>query len=297
MAARLAEAGHQIWLLDHRPERARFLQAHGLSLHDTQGQRFIPIRATADPARIRLVPLVMLCVKSAAAEGAVRAILPILGSDSLLIAFQNGITHHAPLTDLLPLWGVGVTAQGAHLLGPGAVRHGGFGPTVLGFLDGGDVLARQRLQGAADLLTEAGLATTLSPDILSVAWNKLIVNAGINALTALEDCANGELLVRPAALATLQAAVREAAQVAKATGIQVAADPVQLTIDVCRQTAANISSMLQDIRQRQPTEVEAINGAIVRQAAVCGVSVPTNLALLARVKGLEAGWKVGPTTP
>ena len=252
------------------------------------------MRATADPAQVGLVSLAFLCVKSEAAECAARNIFPILGADSLLVALQNGITHHRLLTDILPVWALGITAQGANLLGPGVVRHGGSGPTYLGFLADVDELAIHRLQEAIDLMNCADIATTFSSDILAVAWNKLIVNAGINALTALENCTNGELLSRPAATATLKAAVLEAATVGLACGISIASDPVAMTVAVCRDTAENISSMLQDIRKRRHTEIEAINGAIVRQAAVLGISVPTNQALVTGVKALEAKIKLTP---
>ncbi len=245
------------------------------------------MRATVDAAQVGLVHLAFLCVKAEAVEGAVRSVLPFLGDDSLLIAFQNGIAHHDLLQGLLKVWALGVTAQGATLLGPGVVRHGGSGPTYLGFLTDVDPLAKSRLQETVDLLNQAGIPTVISDDILAAAWNKLIVNAGINALTVLENCTNGELLSRPVALSILKAAVLEAAQVALAGGIKVASDPVGMTIDVCRKTAGNISSMLQDIRHGRGTEVEAINGVIVRQAAARGIPVPTNTMLWAEVKTVE----------
>lgn len=287
-AALLAGAGHQVWLLDHRVDRARLIDRQGLTLQDQQGQRVVSVRATADPALLGSVELVFFCVKSDAVVRAARAIVSILGTDSLVIAFQNGIAHHQMLADILPLWALGVTAQGATLLEPGVVRHGGSGQTAVGFLAEVDAFAKRRLQEAARLMSSAGVSTIVSADILAVAWNKLIVNVGINALTALGNCANGELLARPAALATLTAAVQEAAQVAKVTGIQITADPVGMTLAVCRKTAGNISSMLQDVRRQRHTEVEAINGMIVRQAAALGVHVPVNQALLAGVKALEA---------
>lgn len=290
-AAILAGAGHQVWLLDHRAERARLIEVQGITLHEPQGTRAVTVRATADPTQLGVVEFIFLCVKSSAAAGAARDIQPLLGYDSLVVAFQNGIAHHNLLADILPLWALGVTAQGATLLAPGVVRHGGCGPTSVGFLSKVDALANRRLQQAVDLMNFAGISTTISYDILAVAWHKLIVNVGINAITALENCANGELLTRPVALATMQAAVQEASQVAQACGVQITSDPVGMTIDVCRKTAGNISSMLQDVRQRRQTEVEAINGMIVRQAAACGLDVPVNQALLAGVKALEAEFK------
>ncbi|MDD5757503.1 MAG: 2-dehydropantoate 2-reductase [Desulfobulbaceae bacterium] len=287
-AALLANAGHEVWLLDHRVERARFVASQGIILHEAQGQRVVSVRATADPAQLGLIKLIFLCVKSAAAAGAVRRLLPLLGPDSLVVALQNGIAHHRLLAEILPLWALGVTAQGATMLAPGVVRHGGCGPTSVGFLSEVGASAQRRLQETVELMNSAGIATTSRSDILAVAWHKLIVNAGINALTALENCANGDLLVRPAALASLKEAVQEAAQVAKASGVQIAPDPVGMTIEVCRNTAANISSMLQDVRRRRQTEVEAINGMIVRQAALFGIQVPVNQALLTGVQTLEA---------
>jgi 2-dehydropantoate 2-reductase len=287
-AALLARAGHQVWLVDHRPERAKLIEAQGIELHDLKGRHTVPVRVTVDPAQIGPVQLLLLCVKSGDAVSAARNVLPILGTGGLLIALQNGIAHHPQLMDLLPHpWALGITAQGANLLSPGLVRHGGSGLTAVGFLAKADDSATPRLQEAADLLNRAGVSTVISSDILAEAWNKLIVNVGINALTVLEDCTNGELLGRPDALAIMRSAVQEAALVASASGIIIAADPLAMTIAVCRQTQDNISSMLQDIRHGRSTEVEAINGVIVCKAATLGIPVPANQALLAGVKALE----------
>jgi 2-dehydropantoate 2-reductase len=157
----------------------------------------------------------------------------------------------------------------------------------LGFLGKATATARHRLLEVSELMNLAAIPTTIRADILSAAWNKLIVNVGINALTAMENCTNGELLCRPKALAVLEAAVLEAARVARACGIEISSDPVAMTIDVCRKTGDNISSMVQDLRHGRHTEVEAINGAILRQAQALGISVPANQSLLAGVKALE----------
>lgn len=288
-SAMLVKSGHQVWLLDHRPERARQIDAQGIELHDQHGASRVPVRATVDPEDIGRVALALLCVKADAVAVAVRNALPILAPDSLLIALQNGIAHHDRLDTVLSGWALGVTAMGASLLGPGAVRHGGSGLTQVGFLGDVEAQAAARLEGAVGLMRHAGIAAAVSPDIRAAAWNKLIVNAGINALTALADCANGELLSRPVALALMEAAVREAARVALAYGVKVASDPLAMAIAVCRGTASNSSSMRQDIRQGRRTEIEAINGMVVKRAAPVGVPVPVNQALLAGVKALECG--------
>lgn len=287
-AALLARSGHQVILVDHRPARAKAIAAQGIELHDQHGLSVFPVGVTADPAQIGWAPVAILCVKSADVRGAAQAVLPLLGAQGLLIALQNGIAHHPWLAELShPSWALGITAQGAHLLGPGQVRHGGTGPTFLGFPGKVSDSANHRLREVTDLMNRAGISTSIHQDILAAAWNKLIINAGINALTALENCANGELLNRPSALATLKAAVREAARVAKARGIEVSSDPVAMTITVCRETRENISSMLQDVRHGRRTEVEAINGAILREAHALGLPAPANRALLDGVNALE----------
>ncbi len=286
--ALLSQAGHEIWMLDHRPERASLLDRQGILGRDT---RYKPwrarVRATSEAASIGLAPLALICVKSSAVAEAVCAATPMRGPKTLILALQNGLAHHAVLDKALPVWALGLTSQGATLSGPGRIRQGGQGPTSLGFLVPAPTWACQRLAETAALFRQAGIPTELSPDIRAAAWNKLIVNAGINALTALEDCANGELLNSPAALALLNAAVREAARVAAGSGVAVNADPVSMTLAVCRATQDNLSSMLQDVRNGRPTEIVAINGEIVRRGKELDIPTPVNELLLARVLTLR----------
>lgn len=287
-AALLVRAGHQVWLVDHRPERALRIESQGIVLYDRDGQTSVlPVRVMADPAQVAPVELVLLCVKSDSAAYAARSVLPTLEPDGLLIAMQNGIAHHGQFMDFAASWALGITAQGAHLLGEGIVKHGGEGETYLGFLSSSSEVAKVRLHMVADLLSQAGISAVVVDDILAAAWNKLIVNVGINALTVVEDCTNGELLLRPHALRVMKAAVHEAIQVASALGIGLSADIEERVFAVCRDTGANISSMLQDIRAGRHTEVEAINGEIVRLADRFGLPATTNSTLLSAVKERE----------
>ena len=287
--ALFSRAGHEVWVLDHRPERAQLLDRQGILGHDPNGQDWrAQVRATADAVRIGPVPLALLCVKSAAVAEAVAAARPMLGNKTLVVALQNGLGHHPVLDAALPFWALGITSQGANISGPGHLIRGGQGPTLLGFLAPAPDWAWARLTETVAMLSQAGLPAELSPDIRAAAWNKLIVNAGINALTALENCPNGELLKRPAALALMTEATREAARVARQSGVSINADPLAMTLAVCRATAANRSSMLQDVRSGRPTEVAAINGEVVRRGQELGIATPANELLLARVLALRA---------
>jgi 2-dehydropantoate 2-reductase len=170
------------------------------------------------------------------------------------------------------------------------VRHGGHGLTRLGFVTPRSDQARQQLAAASAAFNAAGLPAEVVPDIRDRLWQKLLVNVGINALTALHDCPNGMLLELPDARERLIAAVQEAAAVAAAEGVALAADPVAMTLQVCRDTAANLSSMLQDVRRRRPTEIAAINGAIVAIGERLGLATPVNRELTAAIKALEQGF-------
>ncbi|MBU0480160.1 MAG: 2-dehydropantoate 2-reductase [Proteobacteria bacterium] len=287
-------AANEIWLLDRDPERARQIGNQGIIL-DENGKRLnVRVNVSANSSNVPEVDLVLLCVKSASVSSAINAWMSVVTKGRpLLIALQNGIAH----LDILPVampgrWALGVTAQGATLAGPGVVMHRGNGPTRIGFPSGVTISEEERiqLQRAAAVLSASGIATETTDDILVHVWNKLLINVGINALTAIHDCPNGRLLDSPGILKTMQDAVLEGAAVAEALGIRIDRNPVARTIEVCRATAANVSSMLQDVRRRRKTEIEAINGAVVTKGVKTGVAVPVNEELVRKVKGIEGGF-------
>ncbi|MFA6284021.1 MAG: 2-dehydropantoate 2-reductase [Desulfurivibrionaceae bacterium] len=295
LATSLCRIRQEIWVLDHDSQRAGLLQHSGLTLERAGGVEHFPIQATADAQRIGPVDLVLLCVKSPALTRTLPSIRPLLTEQTLLLAWQNGIGHLPILAEAkLPCpVALAVTSLGAHLVGPGKVRFGGEGATSLGFLGEAPPQAKLALEKAAELFRLAGLEARVEGDILAQVWNKLLVNVGINALTAIHNCENGALLENGEALALMRAAVLEAASVAQAKGIGIAPEPVARTIAVCQATAANISSMLQDVRGKRQTEIEAINGAVLAEAARLGIPAPVNAQLFFAVKALEKGYLPG----
>jgi len=298
-AAKLSRT-NEVWLLDHDVERAEQLMRSGLYLEEEGRQVWCAIRATADPELPGVADLALLCVKSHQIAEAVLAAEPALRQVELLLALPNGIGHLEVLADLCRgrCWGVGVTAQGATLAGTGQVIHRGEGLTKIGFSAGGEVVKvgdpspQKLLLAAADTLTQAGLPSEAVADIIPHLWGKLLVNVGINALTAIHDCPNGALLDSPRLVEMMTAAVQEAALLAARLGIELPGDPVARTKEVCRATGANISSMLQDVRAGRRTEIEAINGAVVRMAKKLGMAVPLNAELLHQVRSKERNYYV-----
>ena len=292
LATALCRTGREIWVLDHDSHRADLLQHSGLTLERVGQFEHFPIQATADARQIGPVDLVLLCVKSPALGRTLPSLLPLLTENSLLLAWQNGIGHLSVLhgAELPGLVALAVTSLGAHLVDPGRVRFGGEGATSLGFLGEASPEARLSLERVAKCFRAAGLEVRVEADILAQVWNKLLINVGINALTAIHNCENGALLRNGEALAVMRAAVLEAACIAQAKGIAISPEPVARTIAVCQATASNVSSMLQDVRAKRQTEIEAINGAVLEEARRLGLPAPANAELFRAVKALENGY-------
>jgi 2-dehydropantoate 2-reductase len=156
---------------------------------------------------------------------------------------------------------------------------------VIGELDGSTT---PRLQAVADLCNRAGLETEISATVEGLIWDKLLVNVGINALTAITGLRNGELLAHEELAELLAEAVTEGARVAGAKGIRLnLPDPVAHAREVCAATGKNQSSMLQDILKGRPTEIDMINGAVLREGAARGIAAPVNGVLTRLVKFFE----------
>jgi 2-dehydropantoate 2-reductase len=281
-----------IWILDHNPERARQLSATGLVLEEDSRKFQCRINATVDPGVIGISDVIFLCVKSLNVTDGLQAAKRISGPDTLLITLQNGIGHleileaHAGM----PSIALGVTAQGANLVDTGYVRHAGNGITRLGMLNDKACQTADLLIKTGNLLNSAGIETEIVKNIIDFVWAKLFVNVGINALTAIHNCPNGQLPDSPITKKQLSDAVREAEAVASGQKTKIFADPVAVTLEVCQKTCNNISSMLQDVRNRRPTEIDSINGAIVKAAKELDIPVPVNEELVRKVKEIEKNY-------
>ncbi|MHB8810798.1 MAG: ketopantoate reductase family protein [Desulfobulbaceae bacterium] len=293
MAAQQGEGGGtdlQLTLLDYKPDRAGLLAQHGLLFENGNSRQHCRPEVTVAPQVCAGADILFLCVKANAVGAALERVRPFLSPDSILFALQNGIAHLQLLTTLPCTPGVGITTEGATLLAPGHVRHGGAGLTRLGLLTLASANASGLLAQAVALLNAAGLTSRITGAPLKHVWAKLFVNVGINGLTALLRCPNGALLDSAKTREKMTLAVREAEAVARAGNIPIDEDPVAATFRVCEATRNNISSMHQDIRNRRRTEIDAINGAVVAAGRELGIPTPVNDELVRQVKELEAAF-------
>lgn len=285
--ARAAHTGKSVSLLDYSFKRAEILNSQGLRFVDDKGEKRIRLPVYSDPLQVKDVDVIFLCVKSYDLLETLKFCRPILTSKAVLIFLQNGIAH----LDYGRLCGeagvaFGTTTEGATTLGPGHIRHAGSGMTYLGFQEQAAKNHLELLENTASHLNHGGMQTRQTPEIHTKIWGKLFINVAINGLTVVYDCRNGELLNNGEALEKMARAVAEAEKVASKSGIQ-SDSPLQSAHAVCRSTAANVSSMLQDIRNKRRTEIAAINGAIVDLGVKYGIATPENSMLVRQIREIE----------
>ena len=204
---------------------------------------------------------------------------------------QNGIGHLQESPNLKGIiTAYGTTTEGATLLGAGHIRHAGSGVTYLGFLKQPPIQFTGLLHKTIAVFSGGGLQTHYADDILSRLWAKLFINVGINALTAILNCKNGEILTLPGIAKRMQMATNEAQLIASKKNITIVDDPYQTARIVCKKTAENVSSMLQDVKNRRRTEINAINGAIVELGKTLDIDTPENNRLCEQIKQIEASY-------
>lgn len=283
----------QVTLLGHWPEQIAALARDGLTLDGVDGRsNHHPIQATNDPTTVPPADLALILVKSRQTEQAAALAQQVLAPDGIALTLQNGLGNLEKLAAVLGPnhAALGTTSQGATLLEPGTVRHAGHGPTHLATTP----QTREQLTAVAHLFNQAGFTTHLVDNVDSLVWGKLAVNCGINPLTALLGVPNGFLAANEPARQVMMAAARETAVVAQTLGITLPyPDAGRRALEVAQATAANHSSMLQDIVRGAPTEIEAICGAVVENGRRIGIPTPINSELLRMVKLKETGdWRL-----
>jgi 2-dehydropantoate 2-reductase len=290
LAVKLARAGGEVLVVDHRPERAERIRRQGIVLVEGEEEIRQMVPVTLNPSALQGSDLVLVCVKAYDTEAVARR-LRDLPPGPFFLTLQNGVGNVELLGQYLPPERIlaGITSHGATALGPGRVRHAGTGDTYIGWgFEGQSVESHPGLLWAQAALAGAGFDTRVAPRICSLIWSKLMVNVGINALTALTRLPNGGLLDFPPAEEIMAGAVREAVQVAEAKGIPLLfADPLAEVRKVCRLTGSNRSSMLQDVLREKKTEIAFINGSIVREGERLGLPVPVNTLLTGLVQVIE----------
>lgn len=286
---KLAAAGQDVLLYDVYKEHVDVINAKGLAIEDAaSGQvQIVRPRASADKADAADSDILVIFVKSTSTDEAAAAFEALAKPDTIALTLQNGLGNEDILRRHFGAHrtAAGVTSQGATFLGPGRIRHAGKGPTHMAMANGDQA----RLAPLAQALAAAGFEIHVDKDVAGMVWSKLLINVGINALTALLGVKNGALLDYPDIKEIMADLVAEAQTVVKAKGITLTyADPLATVYDVAAKTGANFSSMLQDFQKSRASEIDFMNGAILREAKTLGIPVPVNETLTRLVRTLDS---------
>jgi len=290
----LAQAGNAVVLINRNAAHVQAIKQYGLRIFDGNcGEQVVPVAATLraqelEPAQQQM-DIVIVLVKSRHTREAMQAATCLVGRHTVVLSLQNGLGHEEILMDVVGKDHVlaGKTYVGGVLRAPGSIISAVQGKeTIIGELDG---RISTRAQAIADVFCRAGLHTQVSERMMSVMWDKLLINVATGAVSAITGLAYGALYRLPEIEATAVAAVQEAMDVAAACGIALDCSEARAAwIKAGQGLPENFkTSMLQSMEKNAPTEIDFINGAVVRHGQRCGVATPVNQTLVALVKGLE----------
>jgi 2-dehydropantoate 2-reductase len=290
--ALLARAGHTVTLIG-RAAHVAAIRDKGLMLHKGGTVEAVRLNASTDIAAVHGADVVLCCVKSTDTDGAARAMGPHLRPDAGVLSLQNGVDNASTLAAVLPNTVLAAAVYVATAMPePGVVQHFGRGDLVIGPIDAQaahDPAVKQQLQRVGDLMASADVPVTVSADVRAELWSKLLVNCAYNAISALAQQPYGRMAALPEIVQMQRALVHEVVAVAQAEGVALSLPESMAAMErIAGAMPAQFSSTAQDLARGKRSEIDHLNGTVVRLGARHGVATPVNQALYALVKLVEA---------
>jgi 2-dehydropantoate 2-reductase len=277
----LARAGHDVVLIA-RPRHVDAIEESGLHMETRTFDEHVRLAASSEPSAIQGAELVLFCVKSTDTESAGALIRPHLAPGALVLCLQNGVDNADRLRAVLPGHAVAaaVVYVATEMAGPGHLKHHGRGDLV--------IEPSALSETVAQALIAAGVPTEVSSNVRGALWAKLILNSAYNAVSAIAQLPYGKTVQGVGIKDVMRDVVAECLAVAKAEGVEVAGD-VHAAVDKLAGSMPNqYASTAQDLARGKPTEIDYLNGLIVKRGDALGVPVPANRVLWAMVKLLES---------
>ena len=286
----LARAGSQVTLIG-RSAHVDVWTRDGLEIDSINFQARIQVAASTDIAAAGDADLVLFSVKSLDTEEAARALARHVRGEALVVSLQNGVDNVERIRTAAALDPIAAAVYVASSMPtPGRVRHAGRGDLLIGDLPGRTSASRDaELARVSTWFEAAGVPCRISPTIEADLWTKLVTNVALNAISAVVHAPYGEIVSIPEARETIRQLVNECVAVARAGGVRLPeTDFVEMALRFAEHVGHVYSSTSQDLNRGKRTEIDALNGFVVRRGATLGVSTPVNQSLLALVKLREA---------
>lgn len=283
----LARSGTDVTLIDVWDDHVSQINAEGLRIERPDREdATVDVLATTNPNEVGVVDVLFVFVKSYHTREAMESAAALYDEETTVVTLQNGLLNMEYITEYVPKTNVigGATTIGSSMEGPGHVLHTGWGDTKIAGHD------RQRVETVAELLKGSGVNVEVADNPEAVVWAKQFVSVGIKPVAALTGLLDGSLSDYEEPARVMDRLVEEAIDVAEARGIEVGGDPVAETHHNCQVNYNTMSSMLEDIQNKRPTEIDQINGAIVKYADEEGVDVPYNRMATDLVKAKQRSY-------
>ena len=278
--AMLARAGHEVVLIG-RPAHVEAVRARGLRLEAQSFDEHVPMAASTEPDAVQGADLVLFCVKSTDTEAAAAQIASHLAPGALVLTLQNGVDNDERARSVLRSHEVAaaVVYVATGMAGPGHVKHNGRGELV--------IAPSARGEEVAQALRAAGVPTEISDNVRGALWAKLVLNCAYNALSAITQLPYGVLVRNEGVPGVLRDVVAECLAVARAEGVTIPGDIDAAVAGIARTMPAQFSSTAQDLARGKRSEIDHLNGFVLRRGEALGVPVPANRLLWTLVRLLE----------
>ncbi|MNS47220.1 2-dehydropantoate 2-reductase [compost metagenome] len=279
--AMLARAGHEVVLIG-RPSHVEAVRANGLRLETKAFDEQVRLEASTEAGAVQGADLVLFCVKSTDTESTAAQIQPHLAPGALVLTLQNGVDNDARVRAALPSHDVAaaVVYVATEMAGPGHVKHHGRGELV--------IAPSRRSDEVAQALIAAGVPTQISDNVRGALWAKLVLNCAYNALSAVSQLPYGELVQGTGVTDVIRDVVAECLAVAKAEGVVIPGDVDAAVRGIAQSMPSQYSSTAQDLARGKRSEIDHLNGLVVRRGEALGVPTPANRVLFVMVKLLES---------
>lgn len=276
----LARAGHRVTLIG-RPQHVQVFEAQGLRMQTLAFDETVKVRASTDASAVAGADLVLFAVKSPDTEAAGEQMRAHLKPGALVLCLQNGVDNAERLRAVLPDAQVGaaVVYVATEMAGPGHLRHHGRGELV--------IEPSADSERVAQALIAAGVPTEISDNVRGALWAKLILNCAYNALSAVGRIAYGQLVQQPGVTAVMHDVVAECRAVAAADGVTIPGDVDAAVRRIAETMPSQYSSTAQDLMRGKPSEIDFLNGYVVRRGDALGVPTPANRVLWTVVRLVE----------
>lgn len=290
----LARAGKDVTLIA-RPNHVEAIREKGLYMECINFQEYVPVKATTDQSAVKEADIILLCVKSPDTQKTIEAIHGFLKKDVIILSLQNGVSNCDTISQKVPKHvypTVVYVATGME--GAGHLKHFGRGELLIGDLNNEHLVndsIQDELQMLAEIFGSSGVPCDISKNIKYELWSKFLVNCCYNGISAIGQIQYGKMAAQAEVRALIEQITKEFLAIALKEGVDISpSQAASLNYQIAASMSGQRSSTAQDLSRKKPTEIDYLNGLIVKKGKDYGIETPANQSVYALVKMMESNY-------